>query len=289
MKAAKKASSINEIAKVHTRLVRSKDDLTAAEARHGEIENEYGDLLERFVVTTAQQAGLMRLPPAVIQAGIHYLAVAGKDPSLVAEWNAAPGVPDAVSVSTDAEAGGVRSTGRRSRRPGPDEVIVVVKITKREGERCVPNLRSSGVKWSGKHNHYRGVVDASDVDKLRTRFPSCVTVDGQDNLVNDVLNGGAPDGISGARGNPLTMPEPSPANIDAGRGAGSDDPRSGAGDPQPRAEADETGSDACDEGARSKSEDVGLPQVTFDQRPQTRSHGISPFNRLPVRPTPKGS
>ena len=111
MKAAKKASSINEIAKVHTRLVQSKDDLTAAEARHGEIENEYGDLLERFVVATAQQAGLMRLPPAVIQAGIHYLAVAGKDPSLVAEWNAAPGVPDAVSVSTDAEAGGVRSTG----------------------------------------------------------------------------------------------------------------------------------------------------------------------------------
>lgn len=52
MKAAKKASSINEIAKVHTRLVQSKDDLTAAEARHGEIENEYGDLLERFVVTT---------------------------------------------------------------------------------------------------------------------------------------------------------------------------------------------------------------------------------------------
>jgi hypothetical protein len=206
MKAAKKASSINEIAKFLALVVQSKEDLTAAEARHGEIENEYGDLLERFVVTTALRAGLMRLPPAVIQAGIHYLSVAGKDPAVVVEWNATPGVAAAANVSTDIEAGAGRSTGRRSRRPGPGQVIVIVKITKREGERRVPNLRSSGIKWSGKHNHYRGVVDASDVDKLRARFPNCVTVDGQDNQVDDVLNGGAPDGISGASGNPLTEP-----------------------------------------------------------------------------------
>jgi hypothetical protein len=195
-----KALSINEIAKIHARLVQSRDDLTSAEARHGEIETEYGDQLERFVVSTAQRAGLMRLPPAVIQAGIHYLAVAGKDPSLVAEWNATPGVPDAANMSTEIETRACRSTGRRPRRPGPGQVIVIVKITKREGKTCVPNLGDSGIKWNGKHNHYRGIVDAGDVDKLRTRFPNCVMMDGQDNQIGDALNGGAPDDIAGANG-----------------------------------------------------------------------------------------
>ena len=290
MKATDKSSPINEIAKVHARLVQSKVDLTVAEMRHGEVENEYGKLLEQFVVATARQAGLMHLPPAVIQAGIHYLAAAGADPSLVAEWNATPGVADAANMSTEIEAGNGRSTGRRPRRPGPGQALVFVKITKREGGRCVPNLRDSGIKWDGKHNHYRGIVDAGDVDMLRQRFPNSVIVYEQGRQAHDVANGGAPDGIVGANGNPLTTPEPSPTNINASPAAGSDDPRFAAAKPQPRAEAAEVVSEASDEVARSKSEDIGLPQATrVDSRPQTRPPGISPFGRLPARPTPKGS
>jgi len=287
MRVTEKASSINEIAKAHARLVQSKDDLATAEARHNVVENEYGELLEQFVVDTAQQAGLMRLPPAVIQAGIRYLAIAGTDPALVGGWNAVPGVVDVSNVSTNAQAGTGRSTGRRSRRPGPGQALVSIKITKREGKKCVPSLRDSGLKWDGKHIDFRGIVDAGGVEMLRARFPNCVIVDGQDQI-DDVLNGGAPDGIAGGAGNPLTTPEPSPTDIDAGPVAGLHDPRFESGDAEPRAEAAEAGSEASDEVAGSKNEDVGLPQATrADPRPQTPP-GISPFSRLPARPTPKG-
>jgi hypothetical protein len=285
MQVTEKASSINEIAKAHARLVQSKDDLATAEARHNVVENEYGGLLEQFVVATAQQAGLMRLPPAVIQAGVRYLAIAGTDPALVAEWNAVPGVVDASNVSTNAQAGTGRSTGRRSRRPGPGQALVSIKITKREGKKCVPSLGDAGLKWDGKHIDFRGIVDAGDVEMLRARFPNCVIVDGQDQI-DDVLNGGEPDGIAGANGSPLTTPEPSPTDIDAGLAAGSDDPQFAAEDPQPPGKAAEAGSEASDEEAKSKSDDVGLPQVT---RVGPHPPGISPFSRLPTRPAPKGS
>jgi hypothetical protein len=259
-------------------------------SRHAEIESKYGNLLERFVITTSQRAGLMRLPPAVIQAGIHYLAVAGKDPALVAEWNATSGVADAANVSTDIEAGGVRSTGRRSRRPGPGQVLVFVKIKKREGEKC--NLRSLGFRWSGKDSHFGAIVDGSEVEGLRSRFPDCVTVDGKHNQIVGVLGGGTVDGAPLASGDPLTMPVPSPTNIEAAPTAGSDDPQSSAGESEPQAEPAETRSDVSDAVARSKSasKDIGLPQAAkVDPRPQTKPHGASPFSRLPTRPSPKGS
>jgi hypothetical protein len=289
MQVVEKASSINEIAKAHARLAQSKGDLVTAEVRHNALENEYGKLLEQFVVATAQQAGLMRLPPAVIQAGIRYLAIAGTDPALVAEWNALPGVVEASNVSTNAQADTGRSAKRRPRRPGPGQALVSVKISKREGKKCVPSLRDAGLKWDGKHIDFRGIVDASDVEMLRARFPNCVIVDGQDQI-DDVLNGEELDGIAGAVGNPLTTPEPSPTDIDAGLTSGSDDPQFATKDPQPPGEADEAGSEALDEEAKSKSEDVGLPQVTrLGPRSQTRQSGISAFSRLPARPAPKGS
>jgi hypothetical protein len=283
---ATEKTSINEIAKVHARLVQSAEDLTAAVARHGEVENEYGGLLEQFVVATARQAGLMHLPLAVIQAGIRYLAIVGDDPAVVAEWNATPGVAEAPNVPTGTQADASRSTRRRSRRPGPGQALVSVKITKGEGEKCAPSLRDSGLKWDGKHIGYRGIVDAGDVNVLCARFPTCVIVDRQGQL-DDVLSG-APDGNAGANGSPLMTPEPSPTDFDAGPVAGSDDPQIAAEDPQPRAEAAEAGSEASDEVAGPKSEDVGLPQATgVDPRPQTRPPGISPFSRLPARPAPK--
>jgi hypothetical protein len=282
MKAAKKASSINEIARYHARVVQSNDELAAAEARHGAIKNEYGELLLQFVITTAHQAGLMRLSPAVIQAGIHYVAVAGTDPAVVVEWTATAEVADAVNSST------TRPTGRRPRHPGPGKVIVLVKITKREGERCVPSLRSSGIKWSGKHNHYRGIVDRSDVEALRTRFPNCVRMDGEGNQIDGSLGGGAVDVIPSADGDPLTASDPSLTNIEAVLAAGSDDPQSSV---QPNAKSSEAGSDASNELARSNvADDIGIPQAAKSgSRPQIRPHGASPFNRLPTRPSSKES
>jgi hypothetical protein len=86
---------------------------------------------------------------------------------VVLEWSAISGLGGSAAASTNIGTGALRSPGRRPRSPGPGQVLVIVNVTKREGNESVPNLRSSNVKWNGKHNDFQGIVDKNEVDGLR--------------------------------------------------------------------------------------------------------------------------
>jgi hypothetical protein len=186
------SSQISELTKIGARVTLSEEQVVAAALERDAIKSKYRELMNQFVLTTAQKANLVGLPPAVIEAGIHYVSVAGKDPAVVLEWNAVSGLGSSVVTAKNTGTGAFRTPGPRARTPGPGQVVVIVGVTKREGEECVPDLRSMNIKWNGKRNHYRGIKNRSEIDDLRARFPNKVTVEGDevaqtDSIVNDQM------------------------------------------------------------------------------------------------------
>jgi hypothetical protein len=141
-KAARTSSQISELTKVGAHVLRSEEHVVVAATERDAIKSKYKELINQFLLTTAETAYLIELSPAVIKAGIHYVAIAGKDPAVVLEWSKISGLGGPAAASTNPGTGASRNPGRRPRSPGPGQVLVIVDITKREGNESRPSLRN---------------------------------------------------------------------------------------------------------------------------------------------------
>jgi hypothetical protein len=267
------SSQISELTKIGARVTRSEEQVVAAAIERDAIKSKYQELMNEFVLKTAQKANLAELLPAVIEAGIHYVSVAGKDPAVVLEWNAISGLGASAVAATNTGNGALRTPGRRARTPGPGQVVVIVGVTKREGEECVPDLRSSKIKWNGKRNHYRGIMNRSEIDDLRARFPNKVTVEGDevaqtDSFVNDQM------------AKSTSAADPSPLK------AGRREERLAAEDSQEHSTAPGGSRDSVKSDNAAELDTV--PHAAKDDvRARPKPYGGSPFGRLPTKPSPK--
>jgi hypothetical protein len=266
------SSQISELTKIGARVARSEEHVVAAAIERDAIKSKYQELMNQFVLTTSQKANLVGLPPAVIEAGIHYVAVAGKDPAVVLEWNAISGLQSSAVTATNTGTGALRTPGRRARTPGPGQVVVIVGVTKREGEECLPDLRSMQIKWNGKRNHYRGIKNRSEIDDLRARFPNKVTVEGDEVAQTDIiLNDQMAKGTSAAASPPK---------------AGRREERLAAEDSQEQSTAPGGSRDSVKSDNAAELDTV--PHAAKDDvRARPKPYGGSPFGRLPTKPSPK--
>lgn len=278
-KAKRTSSQIAELTKMSARVLSSNEQAAAAVAERDKILTNYNKQIDEFIVSIARTANLEDLDPAVIEAGIRYIAVAGRDPAVTAEWNAIAEPVCANPVSPNTNDSVSRIPVRRPRTPGPGQVIVVVEVKKREGEDCVPDLRSSNVKWSGRHNHYRGIVDSDKVDGLRARFPNRVTVE-RVGETNGGLNGHM---TNGAAARPLTT-----IGLDS-------DSASGNAEARMVEERDVVVAAEHPEGQSTKSASGGLrdlieaenaaqPILPHEAKGFPKAYGGSPFSRLGAKP-----
>jgi hypothetical protein len=272
-KVARKSSQISELTNIGARVMRIEENMAAAAVERDAHKSKYKQLIDRFLLTTAEKANLMELTPAIIEAGIHYISAAGKDPAVVLEWNAISGLGGSAVAATNIGTGAWRPPGRRARTPGPGQVVVIVGVTKREGEECVPNLRSMNIKWNGKRNHYRGIRNRSEIDDLRARFPNKVTVEGDevaqtDSIVNDQMA----KGTSAADASPLK--------------GGRREERLAAEDSQEQSTAPGGSRDFVESDNAAKADT--MPHAAKDDlRARPKPYGGSPFGRLPAKPSPK--
>jgi hypothetical protein len=291
MAKAARTSQISELTKIGARVMRSEEHVVAAAIERDAIKSKYTALINQFLLTTAQTANLMGLPPAVIEAGIHYVAIAGKDPAVVLEWSAIAGLGGSAVTPMNTGSDALRTPGRRARTPGPGQVLVIVNVTKREGNESVPSLRSSNVKWNGKHNDFRGIVDKNEVDGLRVRFPNKVTVEGDVAQTSTVLDDQMMKGGAAADTNPLTTPGASSDSAftnDEVLPPGQRDERLATEESQKQSTNATSGGprDSVGPGNAAKP-DTMLHAAKDDLPSRPKPYGGSPFGRLPVKPSPK--
>jgi hypothetical protein len=274
-KVARTSPQISELTNIGARVMRIEENMAAAAVERDAHKSKYKQLINQFLLTTVEKANLMELTPAIIEAGIHYISVAGKDPAVVLEWSAISGLGGSAVTATNTGTGALRTPGRRARTPGPGQVVVIVGVTKREGEECVPDLRSMNIKWNGKRNHYRGIMNRSEIDDLRARFPNKVTVEGDevaqtDSIVNDQMA----KGTSAADASPLK--------------AGRREERLAAEESQDQSTAPGGSWDFVESDNAAKPDT--MPHAAKDDlRARPKPYGGSPFGRLPAKPSPKVS
>jgi hypothetical protein len=286
-RAVRTSSQIAELTKMSARVLLSEEQVVAAAVERDTILSKYKKQINEFIVSIAGKANLVDLNPAVIEAGIRYIAIAGRNPAVVAEWNAIAELGGADVVSTNTKEAVSRLPVRRARTPGPGQVIVVVDVKKREGEECVPDLRNSNVKWSGRHNHYRGIVDSDKVDGLRARFPNRVTVE-RVGETNGVLNDQMMNSVTVADAHPPTTTGPasdSASGNDEAPVAGQRDAYLAAEDfeGQPNKAASDELRYSVD--LENAAEPSTMPHdVKDDQLTRSKPYGGSPFSRLRAKP-----
>jgi hypothetical protein len=134
----------------------------------------------------------------------------------------------------------------------------------------VPDLRSSNVKWSGRRNHYRGIVDGNEVDELRARFPNKVTVEAEIGQTSSVLNDQMMKDTLAADADPLK--------------AGRRNERLAAEESQEQStEAASGGPPDSVEPDNAAKPDAMPHAAKDDQGTRPKPYGSSPFSRLPSR------
>lgn len=161
MIAGKNARTLNQLHEKATRSRRAVEMANECWIAHNKM---YETELDAFILRTARDAGLTKLSPSAIDAGIREVARKGRDPDIVAEWT----TKDACAEPS-AEPKPSRTIKSRSRRPGPGQVVVQIEVTKAAGEQNT-TLNRLGFVWNGRSNRYRAVVDDTALPDLRGEF-----------------------------------------------------------------------------------------------------------------------
>lgn len=131
--------------------------------------------LNDWIVQVSRNCGLHQLAPEVIAAGLHYLAVHGRDEETAARWIAeSKGLGSRVdrsSVNEQQSPAVPRGNGQ------PEETIYVqVRVGGNVGKHKRAMLEEYGLKWNGRMGLWRGNIAPDEVEALRSVFGDALII-----------------------------------------------------------------------------------------------------------------
>ncbi|MPR09073.1 hypothetical protein [Microvirga tunisiensis] len=131
--------------------------------------------LDDWIVQVSRNCGLHQLAPEVIAAGLHYLAINGRDEETAARWIAeSKGLGSRVDRSSVNEQ---QSPAVRRGNGQPEEAIYVqVRVGGNVGKHKRAMLEEYGLKWNGRMGLWRGNIAPDEVEALRSVFGDALII-----------------------------------------------------------------------------------------------------------------
>jgi hypothetical protein len=198
----------------------AEEALNAARAKQAAL-REAG---ERLLLDVSRTLDLTNLPPRVLAAGLHYLAIHGDDPRHADAWIAA--CPLLTPKAGEADTGLPPLD-----RSGPAGLLPVeIRVGHNISSDKRAFLSVSGVKWNGRKGHWLGQVAPSVLPLLQAKFGDKVTVphatvphdppeaqaSPQEEMSAAAASSADGPDSRGGTGEPMMPPAPQPPNSETG-------------------------------------------------------------------------